>query len=256
VSDPRSVGIPGAARPAALACDVVTLAPGAFVGPLHGGVLSRAIRAGRLSVRLHDLRRWGVGPHRQVDDTPYGGGGGMVLRPEPMVEAVEWVRRRYPADPETLVLLSPQGQPLSHALARELAGRPRLILLCGRYEGMDERVRRLLPHREVSLGDFVLSGGELPALALIEAVARHVPGVLGQPEAAQADSFAEGLLESPYYTRPAVFRGERVPEVLLSGDHAAIARWRVEAAWEVTRAKRPDLLEGAPGRTCRPDVKG
>ena len=165
----------------------------------------------------------------------------MILRPEPLFEAVDWIRERHPAKHETVVLLSPQGPRLDHGAARRLAGHDRIILLCGRYEGVDERVRQNLAHEELSVGDVVLTGGELPAMMVADAVARFVPGVLGQAGAAERDSFADGQLESPYYTRPAEYRGNGVPEVLLSGDHAAIERWRSEQARAVTRAKRPDL---------------
>jgi len=224
--------------------DVVTLFPGLFSGGLQESILGRARRAGKVAVRLHDLRRWGIGKHRQVDDTPYGGGGGMILRPEPFYEAVDWVRREYPATRERVVLLSPQGRRLNHDSARRLAGFERLILLCGRYEGVDERVREGLADEELSIGDMVLTGGELPAMVVVDAVSRFIPGVLGRKEAAEEDSFAQGQLDSPYYTRPPVFRGRAVPEVLLSGDHRAISRWREEMAHEATRTKRPDLLEG------------
>jgi tRNA (guanine37-N1)-methyltransferase len=222
--------------------DVVTLFPGLFAGGLQESILGRARRAGKVAVRLHDLRRWGIGNHNQVDDTPYGGGGGMILRPEPFYEAVDWVRREYPADRERVVLLSPQGRKLTHDSARRLAGFKRVILLCGRYEGVDERVREGLADEELSIGDMVLTGGELPAMVAIDAVSRFIPGVLGRKEAAEEDSFAQGQLDSPYYTRPPVFRGRAVPEVLLSGDHQAISRWREEMAHEATRTKRPDLL--------------
>jgi tRNA (guanine37-N1)-methyltransferase len=221
--------------------DVITLFPGMFFGPLQESILARARRSGRVAVRLHDLRRWGIGPHAQVDDTPYGGGGGMILKPEPLFHAVEWVRERYPAERDRVVLLSPQGAKLGHGPAKRLADMDRLILLCGRYEGVDERVREGLADEELSVGDVVLTGGELPAMMVIDAVSRFVAGVLGRPEAADEDSFAEGWLDSPYYTRPALFRGRGVPEVLLSGDHGAIARWRAQKAREATRAKRPDL---------------
>ena len=224
--------------------DVVTLFPGLFSGALQESILGRARRAGKVAVRLHDLRRWGIGKHRLVDDTPYGGGGGMILRPEPFFEAVAWVRREYPATREKVLLLSPQGRRLTHASARRLAGLERLILLCGRYEGVDERVREGLADEEMSIGDMVLTGGELPAMVVIDAVSRFIPGVLGRKEAAEEDSFAHGQLDSPYYTRPPVFRGRAVPEVLLSGDHRAISRWREERAHEATRTKRPDLLRG------------
>ena len=166
----------------------------------------------------------------------------MILKPEPLFRAVDWIRERYPAGSERVVLLSPQGAKLDRESARRLAGRERLILLCGRYEGVDERVREGLADEELSIGDVVLTGGELPAMMAIDAVSRFVPGVLGRNGAAEEDSFAEGRLESPYYTRPALYRGRGVPEALLSGDHGAIARWREEQAREATRKKRPDLL--------------
>lgn len=221
--------------------DVVTLFPGMFVGPLDEGILARARRAGKVGIRIHDLRNWGVGRHRQVDDTPYGGGGGMVLKPEPLVEAVDWIRGEHPADREKVVLLSPQGRRLDTGVSRELAGLERVILLCGRYEGVDERVRELVVDEELSIGDFVVTGGELPAMVVIDAVARLVPGVLGRPGAAQEDSFFEGVLDFPQYTRPPRYREAAVPEVLLQGDHGAIRRWRQERALEATRSKRPDL---------------
>lgn len=224
--------------------DVVTLFPGMFHGPLQDSILARARRNSRVAVRIHDLRRWGVGEHHKVDDRPYGGGGGMILRPEPIFEAVESVRERFPSPRERIVLLSPQGAPLGHDSARRLAGFDRIVLLCGRYEGIDERVREGLADEELSIGDVVLTGGELPALVAVDAISRFVPGVLGRSEAAENDSFADGHLDSPYYTRPAVFREWEVPSVLLSGDHGAIARWRTEKAREATRRKRPDLLGG------------
>jgi tRNA (guanine37-N1)-methyltransferase len=171
----------------------------------------------------------------------------MILKPEPLFDAVAWIRERYPAGNERVVLLSPQGARLDHGQAERLAGVDRVILLCGRYEGVDERVRLGLADEELSIGDLVVSGGELPALVAIGAVSRFVSGVLGRSEAASFDSFAEGLLDSPYYTRPAEFQGHRVPEVLLSGDHGAIARWRGEMAREATRTKRPDLLQRGDG---------
>jgi len=226
-----------------LAVDIVTLFPAMFFGTMEGGVVSRARRTGRVAVRIHDLRRWGVGRNREVDDAPYGGGGGMILRPEPLFRAVDWIRRRFPAQGERVVLLSPQGRPLDHDAARRLAGYPRLILLCGHYEGVDERVREGVADEELSIGDVVLTGGELPAMMVLDAVSRFVSGVLVQSGAAEKDSFADGGLESPYYTRPAEFRGRRVPDVLRSGDHGAIEQWRVQKARESTREKRPDLLE-------------
>jgi tRNA (guanine37-N1)-methyltransferase len=225
--------------------DVVTLFPGMFQGPLDDGMLARARRAGRVAVRVHDLRRWGVGPQRQVDDAPFGGGGGMVLKPEPFFEAVAWIRKQSPREPERVILLSPQGAPLDHDSAKRLAGYERLTLLCGRYEGVDDRVREALADEEVSVGDVVVTGGELPALLLIDAVSRLVPGVLGNAASASEESFAAGRLDWPSFTRPAAYRGRAVPEVLLSGDHAAIARWRDGAAREATRTKRPDLIESS-----------
>jgi tRNA (guanine37-N1)-methyltransferase len=223
--------------------DVVTLFPSMFQGPLDDGILSRARRAGRVGVRVHDLRRFGVGSQRQVDDAPFGGGPGMILKPEPLFAAVSWVRERYPASNERIVLLSPQGPTFDHAAAGRLATYDRVVLLCGRYEGIDERVRSGLADEELSVGDVVLTGGELPALMVIDAVARLVPGVLGNAESASAESFASGRLDFPSYTRPAEYRGLPVPPVLLSGNHGAIARWRDERAAEATREKRPDLID-------------
>jgi tRNA (guanine37-N1)-methyltransferase len=222
--------------------DVVTLFPAMFLGPLGEGMLGRARRLGRVAFRLHDLRRFGVGPHRQVDDAPFGGGGGMVLKPEPFFDAVDWIRERHPAARDRVVLLSPQGVRLGHGVARRLAEYDRLILLCGRYEGVDERVREALADEELSVGDVVLTGGELPAMAVIDAVSRFVPGVLGRGEAAEQDSFAQGNLDFPHYTRPGRYRGLEVPAVLRGGDHGAIERWRAERALEATTNKRPDLL--------------
>ena len=225
--------------------DVVTLFPSAFLGSLEDGMLARARRSGRFGVRVHDLRRFGVGAHRQVDDAPYGGGAGMVLKPEPLFEAVEWIRRTYPAEPDRVILLSPQGERFDHRRARRLAGLARVILLCGRYEGVDDRVREGLADEEMSVADVVLTGGEIPATLVVDGIARFVPGVLGHPEAAEEDSFEGGRLEHPHWTRPALYRGRAVPEVLLSGDHEAIARWRERRSALATRSKRPDLLQGA-----------
>ncbi|MBD3867648.1 MAG: tRNA (guanosine(37)-N1)-methyltransferase TrmD [Acidobacteria bacterium] len=224
--------------------DVISLFPGMFGGPLEDGILARARRAGRVSVRLHDLRRWGIGKHRQVDDTPFGGGGGMVLRPEPFYEAVESVRERFPVENDKVVLLCPRGRQLDYDVVTDLSRTERIILLCGRYEGVDERVREGLVDSELSIGDFVLTGGELPAMVVIDAVSRFIPGVLGQESAAERDSFSGEGLDFPQYTRPGTYRGMDVPEVLRSGDHGAIERWRDERAREATRARRPDLLAG------------
>jgi tRNA (guanine37-N1)-methyltransferase len=218
--------------------DVFTIFPGIFEAPLRESLLGRAIGEGLLDIRVHDLREWSGDRHRVVDDTAYGGGPGMVMKPEPFFAAVESL------DPDRgrALLLSPAGRRLDQAFVRELAGEKHLALLCGRYEGVDERVVEGLPAEEVSIGDYVLAGGEVPALVVIEAVTRLVPGVIGKEESHERDSFAEPrLLDHPQYTRPAEFRGMAVPEVLLSGDHGAIDRWRREAAREKTRRNRPDL---------------
>ena len=218
--------------------DVFTIFPGIFEGPVRESLLGRAIGEGLLDVRIHDLREWSEDRHRMVDDTAYGGGPGMVMKPDPFFAGVESL------DPDRgrVLLLSPAGRRLDQAFVRELAEEEHLTLLCGRYEGVDERVVQGLPAEEVSIGDYVLAGGEVPALVVIEAVTRLVPGVIGKEESHERDSFAEpGLLDHPHYTRPPEFRGMAVPDVLLSGDHGAIDRWRREAAREKTRRNRPDL---------------
>ncbi|HMK08341.1 MAG TPA: tRNA (guanosine(37)-N1)-methyltransferase TrmD [Anaerolineales bacterium] len=224
--------------------DVFTVFPEVFASYLAASVLGRARSAGRLDVRLHDPRDYTTDRHRTTDDTPYGGGGGMVMKPEPLFAAVRAVLgEALPTTP--VVLLTPQGRPFTQEVAREFAGRARLALLCGRYEGVDERVRQGLATDEVSIGDYVVTGGELPALVVIDAVARCLPGVLGDEDGAQDDSFATGLLEYPQYTRPPEFEGRRVPEVLLSGDHARIASWRRRESLARTLRRRPDLLAAA-----------
>jgi tRNA (guanine37-N1)-methyltransferase len=220
--------------------DVFTIFPEMLDAPLGASLLGKAIASGTLDVRVHDLRDFASDPHRQVDDESYGGGPGMVMKPEPVFAAVESLG----PGAKRVLLLSPAGRRLDQPFARELATEPWLVLLAGRYEGVDERVVHGLPAEEVSIGDFVLSGGELPALVVIEAVTRLVPGVIGREESHERDSFGvDGLLDHPHYTRPADFRGMRVPEVLLSGNHAEIDRWRRERALEKTRRNRPDLLE-------------
>jgi tRNA (guanine37-N1)-methyltransferase len=220
--------------------DVFTIFPEILEGPLHVALLGKAIGSGTVDVRVHDLREFTTDRHRQVDDESYGGGPGMVMKPEPVFAAVESLE----AGATRILLLSPAGRRLDQPFVRELAGEPWLVLIAGRYEGVDERVVEGLPAEEVSIGDYVLSGGELPALVLIEAVTRLVPGVIGREESHERDSFGhEGLLDHPHYTRPADFRGMRVPDVLLSGNHAEIERWRREAALAKTRRNRPDLLE-------------
>jgi tRNA (guanine37-N1)-methyltransferase len=222
--------------------DVITLFPELFEAPLRTSLLGKAITAGVLEVEVHDLRRWGIGRHRSVDDEPYGGGAGMVLRPEPIFDAVEDVR----AGDSHVVLLSPRGRVFDQARAQAFARLPQLLLVCGRYEGVDERVAEHLVDEELSIGDYVLAGGELAALVVIEATSRLVSGVVGNLESLESESHVSGLLEYPHYTRPAEFRGHRVPEVLTSGDHEAVARWRAERSEEITRARRPDLRPG-PG---------
>ncbi|MGH7640258.1 MAG: tRNA (guanosine(37)-N1)-methyltransferase TrmD [Candidatus Dormibacteria bacterium] len=224
--------------------DVVTLFPEAFPGPLAVGVVGRALAQGLIEVVTHDLRSWGLGSRRQVDDIPYGGGPGMVLRPEPLFGAVREIADESGLPRPRGLLLSACGRPLGAELTRELAQEARLLLVCGRYEGVDERVQSGLGLDEVAVGDCVVSGGELPAMMLIEAVARLVPGTLGDPASQVDESFAEGLPEYPHYTRPAVFEGMEVPAVLRSGDHAQIARWRAEARIERARRLRPGLVEG------------
>jgi tRNA (guanine37-N1)-methyltransferase len=224
--------------------DVLTLFPEMFTGPLQESIIKRAQERGLISVHLHNIRDYATGRHRITDDAPYGGGGGMVMKPEPIFAAVEAVLGDEKGVP--VILLSPQGRLFTHEVARELSRYPRLVLICGRYEGVDERVREHLATDEISIGDYVLSGGELAAMVIIDAVTRLLPGALGDPGATFEDSYAWGLLEYPHYTRPAVFRGWAVPEVLLSGNHAAIARWRREQALRRTLERRPDLLERAP----------
>lgn len=227
--------------------DVLTLFPGYFSSPLEASLLGRARAGGLLDVRVHDLRDWAVDRHRTVDDEPYGGGAGMVLKAEPFFAAVESLYGSVEARPRTIVL-TPRGRRLSQALVRELAAEPALLLFCGRYEGIDERVHLALAHDEISIGDYVLAGGEAAACVLVEAVTRLLPGVMGNEQSAADESFADGLLEYPQYTRPAELRGLRVPEVLRSGDHAKVAAWRRAQALGRTRALRPDLYEAWRGR--------
>jgi len=259
--------------------DIFTLFPGMFDGLFADSILKRAQEAGVLSVALHNIRDYAEGRHRVTDDTPYGGGGGMVMKPEPISRAVEMVLNQAPgwhfepasfepaslepasqeppdqppAAPEPalppdvpIILLTPQGRTFNQRVAEELADHKRIVLICGRYEGVDERVRTHLVTDEISIGDFVISGGELAAAIVVDAVTRLQPGALGCEMGAFEDSFATGLLEYPQYTRPAAFRGESVPEILASGDHAKVARWRREQALLRTWQRRPDLLDSAP----------
>ncbi|MBW2396922.1 MAG: tRNA (guanosine(37)-N1)-methyltransferase TrmD [Deltaproteobacteria bacterium] len=225
--------------------DVVTIFPELFETFTSTSILGAALAKEILEVRVHDLRSWAHDRHRKVDDEPYGGGPGMVMKPEPLVEAIEALAGPKGEGREARVaLLSPQGKPFTQRCAEELAGTSHLVLVCGRYEGVDQRVIELAVDEEISIGDYVLSGGEIPAMAVIEAVSRLLPGVLGNPDSVVTESFQTEQLEGPQFTRPAVFRGREVPEVLRSGDHAKIDHWRGQKALERTRERRPDLLKG------------
>ena len=224
--------------------DIVTIFPRMVEAGLAEGVVSRGIASGVLDIRVHDLREHTTDRHRTVDDVPYGGGPGMVMKPEPLVRAVEQIRTTR-GTPDTVVLLSPQGRPFGQAEAVRLSGLAHIVLLCGRYEGMDERVRELVATEEISIGDYVLSGGELPALVVVDAVSRLVPGVVGDGQSVAEDSFSSGLLDYPHYTRPAEFAGRKVPDVLLSGHHAEVRKWRRKAALARTLERRPELLHDA-----------
>ena len=227
--------------------DVITIFPELFAPFREAGVLGQAIGRGEFTLEAHDLRRWTKDKHRSVDDMPYGGGPGMVMKPEPIVDAIEELVGTKGARSARVLLMSPQGERLSQAKAKELAGESHLAIVCGRYEGVDQRAIELAIDEELSIGDYVLSGGEAAAMVVIEALSRFIPGVLGNPESAQSESFQQAGLEGPQYTRPAEFRGLAVPEVLRSGDHAKIARWRADEALARTKARRPDLLNGAKG---------
>jgi tRNA (guanine37-N1)-methyltransferase len=220
-----------------LEIDVITLFPAMLEAPLAESIPGRIREQGLASVRLHDLRQWGLGKHRSVDDAPYGGGAGMVLRPEPVAAALDALRR----PDSTVILLDPGGRRFEQSLARDLAGRSHLVLVCPRYEGVDDRIRSLVD-LELSIGDYVLTGGEIPALVVIDAVIRLLPGAIDAASTVE-ESFGQGLLEYPQYTRPAEFRGAGVPDVLVGGNHEAIRRWRLEASLRRTMDRRPDLLE-------------
>jgi tRNA (guanine37-N1)-methyltransferase len=225
--------------------DVIAVFPWIAGASTEEGVLRKARQSGLIQVRLHNLRDHAEGLNGRIDDEPYGGGAGMVLKPEPLFSAVEHVRTRFPAEPSRTVLLSPQGRLLSHDEALRLSRYERLILLCGRYEGVDQRVVEHLVDEELSIGDYVLSGGEVAAAVVLDTVARLVPGVVGNPSSVMEDSFAEGILAVPQYTRPGEFRGMKVPEVLLSGDHSRVEEWRRELAEKNTSRRRPDLMRAA-----------
>ena len=226
--------------------DIVTLFPAMLQAPLAESILGRARARGLVDIRVHDLRDHATGRHRVTDEPPFGGGGGMILKPEPLAAAIDALRAAGSAEaPARVILLGPAGRRFSQAVARELAHRPHLVLVCGRYEGVDERVSEQLVDEELSIGDYVLTGGEPAALVVADAVTRLLPGVLGDEAAPARDSFARGLLEHPQYTRPEVFRGAGVPNVLRSGDHGRIARWRSLMSLWRTWQRRPDLLETA-----------
>lgn len=223
--------------------DILTLFPEMFRGPFDESIIRRGQDKGLIGITLHQIRDHATDRHQTVDDTPYGGGAGMVMKPEPLSACIEEALARNPD--ATVIMTSPQGERLTHNIALELSKAPGIIIICGRYEGVDERVKELLVDREISIGDFVLSGGELAAMTIVDAVTRLVPGVLGSEESATTDSFSDGLLEYPQYTRPQEFRGLKVPEILLSGNHALIERWRRNRSLERTRKRRPDLLDNA-----------
>jgi tRNA (guanine37-N1)-methyltransferase len=226
--------------------DILTLFPEIFPSYLNASILGRAQAGGLLTVTIHNIRDYAAGRHRITDEPPFGGGGGMILKPEPIFKAVESLLDTEPAPSSPpIILLTPQGRRFTQAVANEFASQERLVLICGRYEGVDERVREHLVTEEISIGDYVLTGGELPALVVVDAVARLLPGVLGAAGAAESDSHATGLLEGPHYTRPETFRGWSVPEVLRSGHAANIARWRREGALRRTWQRRPELLQTA-----------
>ena len=218
--------------------DVLTLFPGMFAGPLDESIIMRARKAGLLELKIHQLRDWTHDRHKTVDDRPFGGGPGMLMKPEPLFEAVESLRREN----TRVILLSPSGRKFDQAIARELAGQNDLLLVTGHYEGFDERVRETLADDELSIGDYVLTNGALPAMVIIDAVTRLLPGVLGDDQSSADESFSHGMLEYPQYTRPAEFRGLKVPDILVSGNHAEIEKWRREQARLRTQAQRPDLL--------------
>ena len=222
--------------------DILTLFPAMFDGPLTESILRRASENGLIEIALHNIRDWALDKHATADDSPYGGGAGMVMKVEPIAGAIEAAKQHSPNS--KVILTTPCGRPFNHAVAEELSREEGLIIICGRYEGVDERVRTLFVDEEISLGDFVLTGGEIAAMVIVDAVARLVPGVLGCDASAQYDSFADGLLEYPQYTRPPEFRGEKVPDILLSGNHAEIAKWRRKESILRTLASRPELLEG------------
>lgn len=225
--------------------DILSLFPGMFRGPFDESIVKRAVEGGVVSVHVHDIRDWAKGRHKITDDYPYGGGPGMVLKPEPVFEATEAVLEMSP-ERGPIILMTPIGRRFDHQVALNLSREERLVIICGHYEGVDARVHEHLATDELSIGDYVLSGGELPAMVVVDAVVRHLPGALGSPDSVTEESFAEGLLESPPYTRPAEYRGLTVPDVLLSGNHAEVDRWRRRRSLVLTARRRPELLRGVP----------
>lgn len=222
--------------------DLITALPDIVSGPLQQSILQRAAQKGIVDIRVHDLRDYATDKHRQIDDYPFGGGAGMVLKPEPLFRCIEAIQAAIDAPPDEVIFLTPDGQQLDQPMANQLSTKEHLVLIAGHYKGIDQRVRDVLVTMEVSIGDFVLSGGELPALVLVDAVVRLIPGVLGDASSALTDSFQDGLLDAPVYTRPAEYRGLQVPAVLRSGNHQRIDAWRDEQRIEKTKARRPDLL--------------
>lgn len=227
--------------------DIVTALPGIVEGPLGESIIRRARGKGLVDIRVHDLRDFAEGKHRQVDDYPYGGGAGMVLKPEPIFRAIEAIKAEH--EPDEVIFLSPDGEVLDQELVNKVSMKEHVVLLAGHYKGVDQRVRDALVTKEVSIGDYVLSGGELPALVVVDALVRVIPGVLGDASSALSDAFQDNVLDAPVYTRPAEFRGREVPAVLRSGDHGRIADWREEQRLKKTRARRPDLLNDTNSNT-------
>jgi tRNA (guanine37-N1)-methyltransferase len=227
--------------------DLITALPDLCASPLEQSIVKRARASGLVDIRVHDLRRFAIGKHLKLDDYPFGGGAGMVLKPEPFFDCLDALQAEHEAAPvDQVIFLTPDGEPLTQSISNELSLCGRLVLIAGHYKGIDQRVRDELVTREISIGDYVLSGGELPALVLVDAVVRLIPGVLGDSESALSDSFQDGLLGAPTYTRPSDYRGLKVPDVLLTGDHVRIEKWREAQRLEKTRLRRPDLLGEAP----------
>lgn len=226
-----------------LRIDIVTALPGIVSGPLQHSILKRAAAKGLVDIRVYDLREYATDKHRQLDDYPYGGGAGMVLKPEPIFRCIEEIKDEASSPVDDVVFLTPDGEMLDQRIATDLSLRSHVVLLAGHYKGIDQRIRDVLITRELSIGDYVLSGGELPALVVVDALVRLLPGVLGNAESALTDSFQNNLLDAPLYTRPAEFRGMKVPDVLLSGDHDRVAAWREKQRHVLTESRRPDLLE-------------